>query len=133
LANITTPFQGTDGATRANFNLKIVDINAHGNDTTAHMTADQKTALAAAVPNTRKVNGKALSADITLTPTDMGLGNVSNIADVNKSVLYAATAGNASYSTGSVALTTAALRNGLTLTAAPTSFLGVGVSADVIS
>ena len=31
------------------------------------------------VPNTRKINGKALSADITLTSTDLGMGDTSNI------------------------------------------------------
>nr|DAL14017.1 MAG TPA_asm: structural protein [Caudoviricetes sp.] len=31
------------------------------------------------VPNTRKINGKALSADITLTSADLGMGDTSNI------------------------------------------------------
>jgi hypothetical protein len=33
----------------------------------------------ASVPNTRKINGYELSSDITLTATDVGLGNVPNI------------------------------------------------------
>ena len=31
------------------------------------------------VPNTRKINGKALTTDITLTSTDLGMGDTSNI------------------------------------------------------
>lgn len=42
MPNITTPFLGTDGAKRDNFNAKIADINAHGNDTTAHTTQADK-------------------------------------------------------------------------------------------
>lgn len=38
------------------------------------------------VPNTRKVNGHALSADVTVTKSDVGLGNVDNTADMNKPV-----------------------------------------------
>lgn len=38
------------------------------------------------VPTTRKVNGHALSADVTVTKSDVGLGNVDNTADANKVV-----------------------------------------------
>ena len=38
MPNITTLFEGTDGATRENFNQKLSDVNAHGNDTSAHIT-----------------------------------------------------------------------------------------------
>lgn len=41
------------------------------------------------VPDTRTVNGKALSSDITLAKADFGLGNVDNTADANKNVLSA--------------------------------------------
>lgn len=93
MPNITTPFVGTDGATRANFNLKIADMNAHGNDLdNPHAVTSEQTG---AVPNTRKVNNKVLSADITLTPTDIGLGSVNNTADANKSVNYATNSGYA--------------------------------------
>lgn len=37
MPNITTLFQGTDGATRENFNEKLTDINAHGNNGNAHV------------------------------------------------------------------------------------------------
>lgn len=39
-----------------------------------------------AVMNTRKINGHALSADITITKSDVGLGNVNNTSDVNKPI-----------------------------------------------
>lgn len=42
------------------------------------------------VPTTRKVNGHALSDDVTVTKSDVGLGNVNNTADANKSVASAA-------------------------------------------
>ncbi|MGP4725555.1 hypothetical protein ACSV5S_12835 [Agrobacterium deltaense] len=42
--------------------------------------------LAEKVPNTRKVNGKALSGDIELGKGDVGLGNVNNTADKDKPV-----------------------------------------------
>lgn len=38
------------------------------------------------VPKTRKVAGKALSADITLAKGDVGLGNVDNTADKDKPI-----------------------------------------------
>lgn len=42
--------------------------------------------IAAKVPNTRTVNGHALSADVTVSKGDVGLGNVDNTADINKPV-----------------------------------------------
>lgn len=42
-----------------------------------------------AVPTTRLVAGHALSADVTLAKTDVGLGNVDNTADAAKAVLSA--------------------------------------------
>jgi hypothetical protein len=38
------------------------------------------------VPTTRKVAGHALSADVTLVKSDVGLGNVDNTADVDKPI-----------------------------------------------
>lgn len=48
-------------------------------------TATQ-TALNGKVPTTRKVNGHALSADVTVTKGDVGLGDVDNTADTDKPV-----------------------------------------------
>lgn len=38
------------------------------------------------VPKTRTINGQALTANITLSKTDVGLGNVDNTSDINKPV-----------------------------------------------
>lgn len=43
-----------------------------------------------AVPTSRTVNGKALSSNITLSKSDVGLGNVDNTADSAKSVASSA-------------------------------------------
>ncbi|EHJ98824.1 hypothetical protein [Agrobacterium tumefaciens] len=42
--------------------------------------------LAEKVPNTLKVNGKALSSDVTLAKADIGLANVDNTADADKPI-----------------------------------------------
>lgn len=42
-----------------------------------------------AIPNTRKINDKDLTQDITLTKSDVGLSNVDNTADENKVVASA--------------------------------------------
>ena len=39
-----------------------------------------------AVPDSRKVNGHALTGDVTVTAGDVGLGNVDNTSDTNKPV-----------------------------------------------
>lgn len=44
------------------------------------------------VPNTRTVNGKALSSDITLNKADVGLSNVDNTSDADKPVSTATAA-----------------------------------------
>ncbi len=44
----------------------------------------------AAVPSTRKVNGQALSGDVTLIASDVGLGDVDNTSDADKPVSTAA-------------------------------------------
>lgn len=44
-----------------------------------------------AVPNTRKVNGHALSADVTVSKSDVGLGNVTNTEQAPKSHASTAT------------------------------------------
>ena len=46
------------------------------------LTAD----LAAKVPTTRTVNGHALTGDVTVTKSDLGLGNVDNTSDADKPV-----------------------------------------------
>ncbi len=51
---------------------------------------------AAAVPSTRKVNGQALSGDVTLIASDVGLGNVDNTSDADKPISTATAAALAS-------------------------------------
>ena len=46
----------------------------------------REAADATKVPNTRKVNGHALSADVTVTKGDVGLGNVDNTSDADKPI-----------------------------------------------
>lgn len=46
--------------------------------------------LSGYVQTTRQINGHALSADVTLTKSDVGLGNVDNTSDLNKPISTAA-------------------------------------------
>lgn len=55
-------------------------------------TAAQGTKADNAVPNTRTVNGHALSSDVTVTKGDVGLGNADNTSDANKPVSTATAA-----------------------------------------
>lgn len=52
----------------------------------ANFAATVTTALAGKVPTSRTVNGHALSGDVTVTKSDVGLGNVDNTADANKPI-----------------------------------------------
>lgn len=77
-----------------NTTTHVVSV-VHADDTnTRHVTDAEKAAWNAKqaalgftpVPNTRTIAGKALSADITLLKSDVGLGNVDNTSDANKPV-----------------------------------------------
>jgi hypothetical protein len=46
----------------------------------------QTTAATSGVPLSRTINGKALSNDVTLAKSDLGLSNVDNTSDINKPV-----------------------------------------------
>jgi hypothetical protein len=54
------------------------------------------------VPNTTTVNGHALSANVTVTATDLSLGNVNNTSDANKPVSTAQAAAIAAVTTTSI-------------------------------
>jgi len=54
--------------------------------TKVELGADVKALEDGKVPSTRTVNGHALSADVTVTKSDVGLGNVDNTSDENKPV-----------------------------------------------
>lgn len=71
-------FNYNDGANTANITLTYGTTSntvAQGNDSR----------IVNAVPNTRTINGQALSSDVTLTKSSVGLGNVDNTADSAKS------------------------------------------------
>lgn len=79
--NVLTSTSTTNALSAAQgkvLNDAVVDVNS--SLTEVNETLDTK------VPNTRTVNGKALSSNITLSKSDIGLGNVDNTADASKSV-----------------------------------------------
>ena len=84
----STAFAGDKGKVAYDHSQKTG--NPHGT-TIADISSLQST-LDDKVPSTRKVNGKALSADITLAKGDVGLGNVDNTSDADKSVKSAESA-----------------------------------------
>lgn len=49
-------------------------------------TDTDKSKVYISVPNTRKINSKPLTTDITLTKSDIGLGNVDNTSDTDKPI-----------------------------------------------
>lgn len=76
----------------------IADFITHKNSTSNphNVTAAQ----AGAVPTTRKVNNKALSADITLAASDVGLGNVPNVATNDQTPTFTAASSRANIASG---------------------------------
>ncbi len=50
----------------------VLSLISHLADSVTHITAAERAAWNAKVPDTRKVNGKALDGDITLTASDVG-------------------------------------------------------------
>lgn len=81
-ANGTIAIDGTDVAVKG---LGSAAYTA----SSAYATAAQGTKADKAVPNTRTVNGHALSADVTITKADVGLGSVAN---ESKSAMFASPA-----------------------------------------
>jgi hypothetical protein len=71
------------GAANDHYHITSVQATVVAN-TSGTNTGDQD--LSGLVPNTRTVNGHALSSNVTITTTDIGLGNVDNTSDVNKPV-----------------------------------------------
>lgn len=81
--------------------MAIKDDWAKGDKFTAADANTVAAAVNASVPNTRKVAGKALSADVTLTKSDVGLGNVDNTRDADKPISTAVAAALAGMADGS--------------------------------
>lgn len=71
--------------------------------TTGTVAAGDDSRIVAAVPNTRTVNGHALSADVTVTKGDVSLGNVTNDAQIPLSTVT--TANDFIVATGNAAVT----------------------------
>ncbi|MBS5783805.1 MAG: hypothetical protein KID04_13130 [Clostridium sp.] len=101
------------------------DLTAHTSDTTAHITAAERTTWNAAVPSTRKINNKALSADVTLAAADVGAVPTSDVATgaaANKILRM-----NSSGQLPATSTDTTSVASALTIsTAAPTSTLAAG-------
>ena len=68
---------------KSDMSLNNVDNTA---DADKPISTATQTALNGKVSTTRKVNGHALSADVTVSKSDVGLGNVDNTADTDKPV-----------------------------------------------
>ena len=85
-------------------------------NTTGTNTGDQTLTGLGGVPTTRTVAGHALSADVSLSKSDVGLGNVDNTSDANKPVSTATqTALNGKVGTGTT-VNTYPLSSNVTLT-----------------
>lgn len=87
----------TDGTFASNSDAKVPTEKATKTYT--------DTGLATKVPNTRTVNGHALSADVIVTKADVGLGNVTNDAQVKASDRIRGTFTNTSLSSGILTIT----------------------------
>ena len=79
VAQLPASYLSTDGTFASNSDVLVPSQKA------AKTYTD--TGLSAKVPTTRAVNGHALSADVTVTAGDVGLANVSNVAQLPASYL----------------------------------------------
>lgn len=89
--NAIVRWDGTDGSAVQSSGVTISDtddLTVPGDISAANLsgtnTGDQD--LSGLVPNTRTVNGHALSSNVTVTKSDVGLGNVDNTADSAKPI-----------------------------------------------
>lgn len=81
------------GASSPNTKDEYIAIRSgtEGNYTYAwEMIGTTETDLSGYVPTSRKVNGHALTSDVTVTKSDVGLGNVTNDAQVKRTEMGAA-------------------------------------------
>jgi len=77
--NNSAVFENRDGL-QFTGNVTISDDSGNNNTVVNIPTTD----LSGYIPNTRKINNKGLSADISLTGSDIGLSNITNDAQVKK-------------------------------------------------
>lgn len=112
IANITVPTKTSDITNDSGFittaSVPVATTTTPKMDGTANVGSETKWAKGdhvhpsdtTRVPTSRKVNGHALSADVTITKGDVGLGNVDNTADANKVVASAGKLTTARYLEG---------------------------------
>lgn len=112
IANITVPTKTSDITNDSGFittaSVPVATTTTPKMDGTANVGTETKWAKGdhvhpsdtTRVPTTRKVNGHALSADVTITKGDIQLGNVDNTADANKVVASAGKLTTARYLEG---------------------------------
>ena len=77
---------GADPAGTAETKANAVQTNLTSHTNNKSNPHGVTAAQEGAVPTSRTVNGKALSANISLTKADVGLGNVDNTSDTNKPI-----------------------------------------------
>ena len=77
---------GTTAAAHNNNATVLAPILAVHHNTLAQAVICAETLALAAIPGTRTVNGHPLSADVTVTKSDVGLGNADNTSDANKPI-----------------------------------------------
>ena len=77
---------GADPAGTAETKANAVQTNLTSHTNNKSNPHGVTAAQLGAVPTSRTVNGKALSANISLTKADVGLGNVDNTSDANKPI-----------------------------------------------
>ena len=80
---IDFPIESMVVSARYDSTNKVIIMTLQSGSTISFSVADLVSGL---VPDTRTINGKALSTNITLSKSDIGLGNVDNTSDLNKPV-----------------------------------------------